>query len=238
MKTANANGLFSKTRFDGAGRAVFSYTTFDADESTYSDAADVTGDTVIEQSQVVYDPNGNAIASFSFSRLDNDTTSTGELTAANSYAAGSVNWFDQGGRLTTSVNYGHESGNGTRYLFNTDGSFRLNEDGILIEAAGTPPAPNTSDDYIVAQYLYNDAGRMYHAVDNLGRITETRFDALGRTTKTIENYVDGVAGETETTTDRTTEYIYDTAGRLSIQRALNPKGTGNGVENQIGRAHV
>ena len=48
----------------------------------------------------------------------------------------------------------------------------------------------------------------------------------------IENYVDGVAGETETSTDRTTQTIYGPGWRVATLRALNPKGAGKGVEQQ------
>jgi hypothetical protein len=99
--------------------------------------------------------------------------------------------------------------------------------------------PNTSDDTIVARYDYDQvqggspyAGQFYDQVtDNKGIKTRTYYDLLGRTTRTVANYVDGV-DEEDTDADQTTEYLYDSAGRLAAQRACNPKGLGNGVENQ------
>jgi YD repeat-containing protein len=95
-----------------------------------------------------------------------------------------------------------------------------------------------SDDYILSKVRYDAAGRVYKQFDNLGRKTVTLYDLLGRTGKVIENYVNGLVGETETDTDRTTMYIYDSAGRLWQQVAVNPKGDDNdpnnvNVENQV-----
>ena len=50
--------------------------------------------------------------------------------------------------------------------------------------------------------------------------------------RTIENYVNGTAGETETDIDRITEFDFDSAGRMTVLRAKNPKGSGAGVEDQ------
>lgn len=236
IKTENSNGLFSKQRYDGAGRQTSSYLSFDEDETAYADADDVTGDTVIEQATTLYDANSNTIASLSFLRFENDTTTTGELTAANSYATGSATWFDIANRPIASANYGRETGSGTRYIFATNGSLiDTNANGIPDEAEGSARQPNTSDDYIAAKYQYNDAGRLFATTDNKGHTAQSEFDLLGRKTKTIENYVDGTASETDTDTDRTTQFVCDSSGRLSQMIALNPKGSGHGVEQQVTR---
>jgi hypothetical protein len=51
VKTATAGGLFQKYAYDGLGRLTATYTSFDLDETAYTDADDVTGDTVIEQTR-------------------------------------------------------------------------------------------------------------------------------------------------------------------------------------------
>ena len=66
IKTATANGLFQKYAYDGLGRLVTSYTSFDTDETAYADADDVTGDTVIEQNQTWYDQAGQAVATATY----------------------------------------------------------------------------------------------------------------------------------------------------------------------------
>src|SRR5439155_10901754 len=53
IKTADANGLFHKTAYDGAGRATGAYLSFDTDDteggSAYAGGGTVDGDTVIEE---------------------------------------------------------------------------------------------------------------------------------------------------------------------------------------------
>jgi YD repeat-containing protein len=92
-------------------------------------------------------------------------------------------------------------------------------------------ASNSSDDYIVAAIEYDDAGRPFATTDNLGRVTKTFYDLLGRRTKLVENGGTSLANiavkETDTDRRRTTEWAYDSAGRLSYQRARNPRGNDN-----------
>jgi len=83
-KSASANGLFQKSDYDGLGRTVNSYTSFDSDETSYADAMTITGDTVIQQSRVYYDATGRAAGQASFQRFHDDTTTTGALDPANS----------------------------------------------------------------------------------------------------------------------------------------------------------
>src|SRR5262249_10877961 len=45
-------------------------------------------------------------------------------------------------------------------------------------------------------------------------ISTTEYDAGGRVTRTVENYVNGVVDSTDTFTDRTTLYQYDTLNRV------------------------
>ena len=234
VKMADPNGLFSKVKYDGAGREIATYTSFDTDESGYTAAQDVSGDTVIEQIKTIYDAGSRPVASLFFQRLETDTTSTADLTADMAYATASVTWYDKGDRVTHVINFGHDSGD-NRYIFNSNGSLKDSDsDGIPDEAdvsTSSPREPNTSNDYIVAKYQYNDAGLLYRVTDNKAHITETQYDLLGRTTATIANYVDGV-DEDDIGTDQTTEYDYDSAGRLSVLRARNPLGENNGIQDQ------
>ena len=47
--------LFTKMVYDGLNRETKRYLAYDTDESSYSDADDVTGDTVLEQIEMAYD---------------------------------------------------------------------------------------------------------------------------------------------------------------------------------------
>ncbi len=236
MKTSTANGLLAKSRYDGAGRLVASYTSYDVDEASYAEAGNVEGDTVIEQSRRWYDADGNGTAQADYQRLATDTAGTGELTAGNAYATASVNWYDKAGRLTNAADLGHESGNGTRYIFAADGTvIDADGNGIPDLAEGLPLLPNGSDDYQAVAYGYDVAGRLAMTTDNGGQVTVNQYRADGRVVRTIENYVDGVATENETDTDRTTEYQYDAAGRLTARIAYDPKGVGQGIQSQSTR---
>ncbi len=236
VKTATGSGLFQKHAYDGLGRLVASCRSFDTDETDYADADDVAGDTVIEQSQTWYDEAGQTVAAATYQRLPDDTSTTGALTAASSYATAAVTWYDGLGRTVATADYGREDVDSglTHYFFNgTTGTLiDTNTNGIPDVAEAAPPAPNSSDNYIVALTQYSSAGRAYRAIDNLARITETQFDDAGRTIRTIQNYDDGDVDETDTDCDSTVEYEYDSGARLVTLTAFNPKGSGNGVEEQ------
>jgi RHS repeat-associated protein len=230
VKSSDANGLFSKQRFDGAGRLEASYLSFDTDETSYADADDVAGDTVMEQQEFVYDDAGNTILTRSRQRFHDAADSlTGDLGGPSSsgstakarvyYAA---SYYDRANRLTDSVDVGTNGG-----------------------SAYTRPStvPARSDTALITSYGYDDAGRLQwvwqpeDAKTGSGSALyagATRFfyDLLGRRTKMVENYANGAVGETEHASDRTTQWIYDDGGRLNKMRARNPKGAGNGVEFQ------
>lgn len=236
IKTATGSGLFQKYAHDGLGRVVATYTSFDTDETAYADADEVTGDTVIEQVQTWYNASGQVVATATYQRLPDDTSSTGALTAANSYATASVVWYDGLGRMIASANYGREDVDSglTHYFFNgtTGALIDSNANNVPDVAEAAPPAPNSSDNYIVGLTQYDSAGRAYRSIDNLGRINETQFDDAGRTVRTIQNYDDGSVAETDTDQDVTVEYQYDSGGRLVTLTAYNAKGSGNGVQTQ------
>jgi uncharacterized delta-60 repeat protein/RHS repeat-associated protein len=246
VKTASPSGLFSKVKIDGAGRTTATYLSYDADETSYSEATSVSDDVVIEQSKVIFDPGGRVAASTSYKRLGS-SPSAGELGANNSFIQVAVMWYDAADRSIGSASYGRDNGS-TRYVFNssTGALIDSDSDGLPDEYENGPRRPNTSDNYIVSRTRYDAAGRVWRSFDNLDAydsvigstsadsgFTEFTYDLLGRRTKMCENWVDGVVAVTETTTGRTTtEWVYDAWGRLKILRAINPKGAGNGIENQ------
>ena len=106
VKTATANGLFQKYAYDGLGRIVASSTSYDTDETAYAEADDVSGDTVIQQGQTWYDQAGQAIATATYERLPDDTSTSGALSAANSYATAMVLWYDGLGRTVATAEFG------------------------------------------------------------------------------------------------------------------------------------
>jgi RHS repeat-associated protein len=215
LKSRGPNGQFGKTRYDGLGRVTGVFTSFQDAETAYADADDVVGDTVIDQAVSVYDAVGNVIQVTRYQRTD-ASAKTGDLSASwletDSRRTYQATWFDAVRRTTSVVDYGRNGG-------------------AAFVRPATAPAPNTTNNPLV-KYDYNAAGRQYRITDNKARITELTFDLLSRTTKTVENYINGAVAETETDTDRTTETPYDGAGRLWKRIARNPKGTGLGVQLQ------
>ena len=71
-------GLWTKSQFDGAGRDVMDYTTDGAGGATWAAASSVANDTVLEQTQTVYDGDGNAIETIDSQRFHN-AVGTGPL---------------------------------------------------------------------------------------------------------------------------------------------------------------
>jgi RHS repeat-associated protein len=243
VKTATGSGLFQKHAYDGLGRTVATYTSFDLDETAYADADDVTGDTVIEQTRTWYNQAGGPIATATFQRFPDDTSTTSALDAANSYATAAVTWYDGLGRAVATATYGREDVDSglAHYFFNgtTGALIDTNTNGIPDAAEAAPPQPYPQDpnslaglDFQLSLTEYDSAGRAYRTIDNLGRTGETQFDDAGRTVRTIQNYVNGTVQETDTDCDLTVDYQYDSGGRLVTLTAYNAKGSGNGVQEQ------
>jgi RHS repeat-associated protein len=218
-------------------------TSYDTDETAYSHTGGGSGGTDEQQAWAWYVPAGQAMATASYQRLPDDTSTTGSLTAGNSYTIAAVTWYDGIGRVVATANYGREDvGSGlTHYIFDgtTGELIDQDENGIPDVAEDSPPEPYPQDpnslagvDFQLQLTDYDAAGRAYRTLDNLGRINETQFDAAGRTVRTIQNYDDGEVDETDTDRDVTVEYQYDTGGRLVTLTAYNPKGLGNGVQAQ------
>ena len=58
--------------------------------------------------------------------------------------------------------------------------------GSSLAYASGPPAPNSSDGYVVSKQEYDAAGRMYKQTDNKLHVTQFAFDALGRGGKLVQ----------------------------------------------------
>ena len=117
----------------------------------------MTGDTVYEQTQNWYDQDSNVVATANYQRFPTDNSSTGALTASNSYVTASVDWYDAAGRPTYQVNYGREdTGSGVaHYIFDTNGNLIAATDGNPLVSEQMPPSPNSSNNYIVSETVYN-----------------------------------------------------------------------------------
>jgi YD repeat-containing protein len=158
---------------------------------------------VLEQTQTIYDADGNAIETISRQRFHNATgtgalgTPTTGVGARVYYAAA---YYDNADRVTATVDVGTNGG-----------------------TAWTRPssAPAPSDTALVTTYGYNPAGWVQDVTDPRGIDARTLYDNLGRTTKTISNYT----GNPETaSSDVAVEYTYDGANHVQTVQADEPAG--------------
>ncbi len=248
VATQTGDGAFQKYAYDGLGDEVESYTCYGLG-TDYASATTVgADDAVVQQTQTWYDAAGEAVAAVTFGGLPG-YMGTGPLTAANSYESGSASYYDGIGRDIENVNYGHEQpSDSTHYFFDGNSNLLANPDGIPTVAESNPPAPNSpsnpnaTTDYIVSQTVYNaptPTGQAIDTIDNAGHVSRTIYDPAGRTVRTIKNYTgpsgfdsSGVPLYTDTAQDVTTDYQYDSAGRLVTMIAYDPDGATQPVQQQ------
>ena len=248
MATRTGSGeTFQKYAYDGLGDEVEGYTCYGSGTGYTLATSVTTSDTVVQQTQTWYDAAGEPVAIATFERLPNDSTTAGPLDAANSYVTASASWYDGIGRDVEDVNYGREDAGRpaeTHYVFNgTTGALIAAADGNPSVAESDPPAPDSSTDYIVSLTVYHAptaAGQTVDTIDNAGHVSRTVYDAAGRVVRTIKDYTGpgafdstAIPLETDTAKDVTTDYRYDSAGRLVTVIAYDPKGSGNGVQQEF-----
>jgi len=180
----------TKTFYDRVGRPTHRFilaTDDDGTPVTYSNVDDVAGDIVLEEHQTLYDVvDGNVLMSVSIERnhddyrsgettgaLDSNTDGTlATLTAANVEGRVSITamWYDALDRLTHTASYG------------TNG-------GATFTRGGSAPSPDPS--LLLSSTVYNDDGSVLSTTDPRGKVARTLYDAAGRVTASIRNYVDG-----------------------------------------------
>jgi RHS repeat-associated protein len=205
IETHTSGGPTNKMAYDGAGRITSSYTTDGGGDAApgasgnWTDAGNVTGDFVLEQADYQYDSNGNVILTTLHQR--NPDTSTGSLSANNSRTSYSTDYYDAGNRVIAAVDVG------------TNG-------GSAYTRPSTAPSAST-DTLLLTLYGYNSAGEMESVTDPMGIVSKTFYDALGRQTKTVANYVDGTPSDAD---DQTTLYTYDGDNHVITLTADMPSG--------------
>jgi RHS repeat-associated protein len=213
IKVQAPGAATQKFQYDGAGRAIVSFLSDGGGDATWSDAKTVTGDAVLEQTDVTFDGASNMILVHTRQRF-HDATGTGALQALTSStrpsrSAYQASYYDAANRLTASVNVG------------TNG-------GVAYARPSTVPA--RSDTALVTTYAYDAAGRVQDVTDPRGIVSRTLSDALGRTTATIANYTGGAPGAQA---DVTTLFTFDFAGRLASRTAVQPAGTPSQVTGYV-----
>jgi RHS repeat-associated protein len=203
VKVSEPGGLVTKSAFDGAGRPTVQDTTDGGGDTSWSDAVNVIDDAVLQQTETQYDADGNAILVTTRQRF-HDETATGALgnptTSPKARASYQAMYYDAANRPIVSVDVG--TNGGTAYT-----------------RPSSVPAP--SDTVLLIGTAYNGAGWVDTATDPKGLVTKSFYDNLGRVTKQVQDYTDGVVTNN---TNKTVEYTYDGSGHMLTLQADLPSG--------------
>ncbi|HDZ20075.1 hypothetical protein LCGC14_0204520 [marine sediment metagenome] len=208
-------GAVRKIEYDDFGRVMSEIICSDLgdDEADGTFAGDVGDDIVIQEVVYEFDQLGRPSKKITYRRDDNDTTTEGLLSDHTSIAQISYVyfWHDYDDRPSGMIDYGVLTTGAPMYLI------------------ASMPLPNTSDNYIVTKYEYDDAGRRNKVTDNLGKVNKTIYDDLSRKLYLIENYSDfvytsgpsysGVGGGSNNDQDRVTRLAYNSQSQVT-ERAL------------------
>ncbi len=227
-KEVHATGGFVLTQRDARGRI-----------SRILDYAD--SDTVLHQSETIYDGADRPVVRTELTRWHDDTTTVGPLSITGSVMRVSVNRYDNAGRLNRVIDFGQDNGS-TRYVYDAQGGLiDSDSDGIPDEAdpdADTPPSSppilrprqtNTSDDYRVTLTTFDALGQVRQVTTNDGVSRQYSYNHAGWRLSTTENYIDGVAGGgANNDQDRITQHGYNAFGQLSTIESVLSAGT---IEN-------
>ncbi|MCL2624019.1 MAG: RHS repeat-associated core domain-containing protein, partial [Planctomycetaceae bacterium] len=205
---------FTKSVYDSLGRTVKSYVSTNPADTTYATACVITTDTVHQQSEITYDNVGNVILAASVERMVSQV-GTGELKIAAAPKGRYqfvASWFDPMGRQVAAANYG------------TNNDTALNRPATVA---------TRSDNVLVTETFYDaNTGRAFRTVDPAGKDHRTFFDSLGRTTKTVANYVTDTPVSGSPAQDVTVEMTYHPSGQVAAMTAKNAT-TGDQVTRYV-----
>jgi RHS repeat-associated protein len=198
IRVSEPGGLVSKYQYDGAGRTIKAFATDGGGDTAWADAGNVTGDAVLQQVEYGYDASGNVIQTTLWRRF-HDETATGALgdpnTGPKARVSYTASYYDLADRPTAVVDVGTNGG-----------------------SAWTRPSsvPARSDTVLVTDFGYNAAGWVETTTDPKGIAGKTFYDNLGRATKTVDDYTNGVPTNSS---DKTTEFTYDGSNHLLTLQA-------------------
>lgn len=218
MKFAPAGSkVFKKTAYDSLGRITATYEGYDLDESTYAEACNVDGDTVLEQSEITYDDASNVVESAMRQRYhDAPASQTGVLKtpamtpkARVNYAA---NYPDALGRSQANAQYG------------TNGGTTLSRSSTI---------PERSDSMLITSQGYDNAGNVSTTTNPAGMVVKMEFDDVGRRTTTISNYKVSSSSSSSSSSGGTCSASLDT--NVTVRTAYNADGNLSSItaENSI-----
>ncbi|WP_145349512.1 RHS repeat domain-containing protein [Roseimaritima multifibrata] len=215
---AGGSEQFTKQAFDSVGRIIQSYVGY-GNDTTYADVLNVTGDVILTQTDMLYDDAGSVIQASTRQRYHNaPAAQTGALgspsVTPNARIQYMASYPDAIGRLVATANCG------------TNG-------GASLTRSATIPA--SSDTILVSQQIYNSAAELRDSINPAGKITRINYDAAGRQTETVDNFVESPASSSSSggcsasdDQNQTTQFAYTPDGLLKTLIAVNAS-TGNQV---------
>ncbi len=202
-----------KYQYNRLGQQTHQFTlAVDDDDTVYTDAADVTGDIVLQESQTVLQVTTGITLMSAVIDRDHDDFGPGEHTGAldsnadnddEMYTEANISgriqisafWYDTINRLTDSASYGTNGGS---------------------DFTRASTVPDRSDTILVTTYAFNPVGTLLSITDPEDLETQYEYDDLGRQTAVINNYVDGSPSSSTGDDDIFTRYVYDDGLRIKL----------------------
>lgn len=210
MQLPAGSSAFTKSVYDALGRQTVQYVGFYAGSISYSQADDISGATIVEQTETAYDEASNVIQTTVRQRFHN-ATGTGSLT----YPGGA----QPQARVTYSTMY--PDGIGREQV---EADYGTNGD-----TAFTRPRtiPARSDTVLATSTLYNNRGEAYQSIDPADTITQTTLDDAGRRTQLIQNYQSGLPSSGDVNVKVNWTYTADdlTATMMTVNAATGDQTT-------------
>ncbi|RNC81662.1 MAG: hypothetical protein ED559_07700 [Phycisphaera sp.] len=208
----------TKTVYDRLGRVEKTATLGGINDAegtvqAWTDAQSASGDVVIEESQIVYELDGDDVLMRVTIQRHHDDYGSGEatdyldsgadsdrlkLTAANVEGRAQITamWYDDLGRLTDTVRYGTYNG------------ADFDRDGLSV--------PARSDTALRTTIAYNDNGMRQSVTDPMDIETRYEYDDAGRQIAVISNYVNGTPSSSTGDDDNYVRYVYSDGQRTKM----------------------
>ncbi len=203
----------TKTSYDRLSRATHRYVLAYHNDSGYSDADDVTGDIVIQQSESYYDGDDLMVMSVSIDR-DYDDYGSGETTGSlHTNADGDdllITASDLKGRAMITGYWQEDALNRTTDVvaYGTYNGSNFDRDALAV--------PARSDTALRTTTAFNADGTAKSRTDPEGVESRVTYDDAGRQVTVIANYEDGTIDSGEEDRDQTTTYAYTDGLRVSM----------------------
>ncbi|HWB14723.1 MAG TPA: RHS repeat-associated core domain-containing protein, partial [Pirellulales bacterium] len=170
MSLPAGSNAFTKSAYDGIRRRTIEYFAYYLGTITYTEAASVANDTVVEQTETSFDAANNVIQT-TFRQRFHSATGTGPLT----YPGGT----QPQARVTYVATYPDALGRAQ-----AEANFGTNGDTGLVRPSTIPPS---SDNVLVTRTYFNSRGEAYQSFDPAGTLTCFTFDDAGRRTEQVLN---------------------------------------------------